>query len=493
MFTPPSPRLDENRIRKYFAVIEASALICAEYRAGRHDVLVWNARRIGEAILWLLGDEDTPLDLHHLAEYLVDNGKLPAEIASYIETLRTAGTLPGQVAELETDRTTLDACVRAVPTVARWLYHDSAHARPMSDALMSAVADLEAPTPRVPNDYRLAKENEEYRTNMHLARLEVARLQAMLGPDPVGRARRRQLLTAVLLVAMFAAGVALGWTQKPAEKITVSTPVAAPIAPVAAAVVPAMAAAPVAAPAAAVAPQAPTPAVAIAEPASPVAAPAPPEPAAEVAPPPAESAAEPAKVAGCPAGTLQVVEKTLRLHRGPFPRPAWPEPQGKFLAAKVAAFCIDQHPVTAGKYGDWLKDHNAGQYAKQVARGGNLKVGARDLPMNRVHWSEAAEFCTGAGGALPTVAQWEVAQRLPSPPEQSPKTGEWAQDSFPTSLFGYSKEQLPDCKDGKCDHLYHGGAVDPPRPRDPLLRWLQRGPGQPAVPFVGFRCAYPHE
>lgn len=187
-----------------------------------------------------------------------------------------------------------------------------------------------------------------------------------------------------------------------------------------------------------------------------------------------------------------MAEKTLRLRRGPFPRPTWPEPQGKLPAPKVAAFCIDQRPVTAGKYGDWLKNRDPALFAKQVARGGNLKIGARDLPMNRIHWAEAAAYCQGAGGALPTVAQWEVAQRSATPPEQSPKTGEWAQDPFPPAIFGYTGEQLPDCKDAsKCEHLYHGGAVDPPRPRDPLLRWLQRGPNQPAVPFVGFRCAYP--
>lgn len=517
MSDAPQPPADSTRIRHYLAVVEHGVATCADYRGGRSDVFLWSARRVAEAILYALAEgtaEATSLQAQAHAKAGIRHGELlqrlvavqrvPAHMAPYLEQLRVSGQLAlsgpqagqGKVPQEAADRATLDGCVRALPLVVRWLFAESAVARPMPEKLARDLHDLAAPTARVPQEYRVEKELAALREEAAKLRSDRAALRRQFGLDEVtGAPLDRPVVwgpkvwVAVALAGALGCGWLVGrWSAGPAAGPVppprVAAPPTAPPPPAAVDAVQASEALPAVVTAAVAVETTPTPtaeapdAAADAPPPAPVPPPEPPAPAA---------AAEAGAVrSACPSGTVEVPADAISLGRGPYPRPEWPEAANRPPRLRPEAACLDAAAVQEQDFATWLQSagkRSSPPYAERSWQDGK--------PLDRVTWLDAEAYCKQRGASLPSVAQWEAVARLAEPPLQSGLRAEWSAEAFPTATFGYGPAQVTRCnRPNLCSRVVHEGAIAQPRVPGPRLRWVHRTAGR-TYAGVGFRCVQP--
>lgn len=521
MAQTPAGTADPARVRQYIDILAFCAHECAETRGGPHDVFLWNARRLSEALLYALAEgtefaaqarplQGRPMDHAELTRKLMSQGRVPSQLGGFFDILRSCGNVGAhsQGPDVVADTATLDACRRAVIAVVRWFYYDSALAEPMPAAVSDALRDLETEQARTPRPHRTEMELRKLRREIEHLKAQLSPELSMLGTDGgeiAGPQRRRAVrLRLAILVAVLLFGTTAGWlagiwtstetqTAPPAAPTAISRP-AHPQTPDQAEVAASLDAAladqaavePVAAAAGATAVGGADRAVA-----EPVAAEPTPAVAQEPAAPQDElpgSAVEPAaERKACPDGATAVAGRKLALAQGPNPRPNWPQPAPTPPPAKVGAFCIDRDSVSSGAFAAWLQTRGDDERAAQLRRRGNAALaGAEKLPANQVTWSDAASFCSSRSGSLPSALQWEAALRHKPAPRLAPATGEWALDTFPPAAFGYSAARP------SSEHLYfkeHLGGR--PSSRKPLLSWQRGKAVRNGASAVTFRCAYP--
>jgi len=75
----------------------------------------------------------------------------------------------------------------------------------------------------------------------------------------------------------------------------------------------------------------------------------------------------------------------------------------------VAAFRMDKYPVTNAQYALFIAE--VAHHAPASWPSGGIPTGDKLHPVVNVYWQDAMDYCTWAGGTLPTEAQWEKAAR----------------------------------------------------------------------------------
>lgn len=198
----------------------------------------------------------------------------------------------------------------------------------------------------------------------------------------------------------------------------------------------------------------------------------------------------------------------------------------------VKAFRIDKYPVTNAQYALFIAE--VAHRAPSSWPNGAIPVGYRLHPVVSVYWQDAMDYCTWAGGTLPTESQWEKAargtdgRRWPWGNRMSPKmlntynnvgttspvfahmnnaspygavdmagnVSEWVKNDFvpypgstaPTSMFIAKQDKAL----GIVEHYkaIRGGSwkSDPFSTATYHRNYAMRGD---ASDFLGFRCAYP--
>ncbi len=507
MTPPPAGPADPARVRQYIDIFAHCLDECAATRAGPHEVFLWNARRLGEAMLYALAEgtpwaaqpkplQGRPMDLAELQRKLVAQGLIPSRSLGNLDTLRHCGNVAplAQGPDTVAETSTLDATRRAIVSIARWFYTESSLQEPMPQPVLEALRDLESEQPRTPRQHRTEMELRRLRKALELAGGPSSDGQVELGGAEM-RPGLNKGLAAAAVVAALACGFGLGWGLKPALAPVPAHTFAQPVDSTPPPLTATAKSQGIAAAATAAAAE-PTPANVQAEGENQpmAAAPTPADEAPEeaqaldvdagkAANPLVESAAP---TGNCPAGALLIPARRLDLIQGPSPRPAWPQPDPDPPAQDIKSFCIDSQFVTAGTFGKWLAGRSEAERQNHLRRKGNAALaGAEGLPVNRVSWREAQAFCSSRGGDLPSILQWESALRHRTAPRLGTGTGEWAADSFPPSAFGYAGSTASDRVLYFKEHL--GGRANS---RKPLLSW-QRGTGKHGSPAVSFRCVWP--
>jgi gamma-glutamyl hercynylcysteine S-oxide synthase len=198
----------------------------------------------------------------------------------------------------------------------------------------------------------------------------------------------------------------------------------------------------------------------------------------------------------------------------------------------VKAFRIDKYPVTNAQYALFIAE--VAHRAPTSWTNGAIPQGFKLHPVTYVYWQDAMDYCTWAGGSLPTEAQWEKAargtdgRRWPWGNRMSPKllntyntvgstspvfahmngaspygaidmagnVSEWVKNDFkpypgstaPTSMFIAKASKTF----GEAEHYkaIRGGSwrSDPFSTATYHRNYAMRGD---ASDFIGFRCAYP--
>jgi hypothetical protein len=480
------------RIRHFLDIAANCVDECAEHQAERQDVFLWNARRAAEAVLYALAEgtdvgtqlhrqnkDRKPVNLQDIAHQLVEKGRLHPQVEPFIDVMRSAGNLGAHAQSPEgiVDRQALNSCAVAIRQVMRWLYEASDLKRAVPEKVRLALEDLDERTPPRKSKYRQAmnelKDLRERHGRITEERDELLSLLKRYQQAHQGRGRAGVRITVVVVLVLLigaAAGAGVlfkkewlnGLLEGGVEQST-STGAMVPQAP--------RAESPVVAP-------------------KPLAPPSPPTVASAPALRPAEE--PPVLVAAaCPAGTLEIPETKLALTSGPSPRPKWPKPEKVPPELPVPRFCIDSGPVLVAEFsaqaGPGLLE--SWSHAPPLS---NFKLrGTQKMPMNFVTWQDADSYCRAKGGRLPTVVEWEAAVRRHPPVELTTRTGEWADDAFPTATFGYAARQLNPSQDpARRDGLYRDGLVPRPLPNGPKLSWNRRRADKGPLPTLSFRCAF---
>ena len=546
MAQTPAGTADPVRVRHYVEIVAFCAHECAETRAGPHEIFLWNARRLSEALLYALAEgtehaaqtkplQGRPMDHSELIRKLVAHGRLPSQLVGFFDILRNGGNVgahthgPDNVA----DTATLDACRRAVIAVTRWFYYDSLLAEPMPVAVSDGLRDLETEQARTPRPHRVEMEMRKLRREIEHLKSQLSPELSMLGTDGGERQgpqrRRAARMRVAALVGVLVLGLLVGWIAgswsaiyeqddtaslahvptdprlsvmeaplpvQPPQALQAEQPLQAGPSLQAAAL---SAASTIAVPAddegggaggdavepgrAAAAPIEATVAVASADPRE--AAPSGDAAQNPKAAPAVVADPETAR-AGCPASSFAIAGRKLSLAQGPNPRPNWPQPEPTPPATTIATFCMDRAPVAARLFDAWLQARSdESGTSKRRRRQRAAAQGAESQPATLLTWAEASAYCTEHQGTLASSVQWEAALRRNPAPRLLEGVGEWVLDTFPPVAFGYASEGAGP------EHMYFkehlGGKASS---RKPLLSWQRGKAVRRGSAALSFRCVY---
>ncbi len=502
-------------VEHWLDLVEASVHQCAEHRAGRGDVFLWNARRIQEAVLYALGQKasekawesakgsrDGKVVLDQFAQKLVEEGLLHQAIEPYLLLMRRTGNL-GVHAQEPTkplDSTSLNECTVAIARTVRWAFldKDSPIARPMPPKVSEAVRDLESLDPRVPPELKAARRILDLEAQLSaavLVRDEPNELfDGDLGPNGLQRvlvrAKRERAWVLAFAVSTAVALISLtllvmrSWAPAVETESHNLQPTRSPPALAAARCpeCPAIQACPalphlVPTDVVSSAPQ-PTPRAAL--PGSPRPA-GEAEPNVQAAPTAVATPADRPKPNPCPDGTTYVPAAKLHFARGPHPRKDWPKPEPMPSELKVAAHCLQDRPVAYGTFRAWvdaLADDSLKARIEKATPAGNANVH---------DWSVASRYCHEAGGNLPAIAQYETAMKRNA--KIVGPASEWAADTYPPAAFGYQATSV-NCSHSTCSYMLHMGPLAKRYSTDPWLTWNRAIDGKTKRKYVAFRCAF---
>lgn len=435
------PQRIEGSLDHWFEVIEASVHECADHRAGRADVFLWNARKAQEAVILALGQDATDdawknikkdkgsVSFELLARNLGNEDRLHRTVEDSLSTMRWAGNLGAhaQPPQDPVDQITLDACRQAIVQAIKWVYSNSKIQRPMPAKVVEAIRDLESAKPRVPPEQKAAIERAQVEEKLadlkkQFEAAELVRQQFDRGArDENGDGGLRELLQLRkrqqlwILALLFSSTCAIcatalliaSWT--PARAAAVSTRAAT------AASTPSGAQRQLCPPCdiPAALPCVSTPTATIAG-LSAVASPAqfdnqalaaalgdaPTDVASRQEDKPSneadrESGAQPVAAEDvsptCPDNADYVPAKRFRLGRGPHPRRHWPQPPPTPGEIEVAAFCMARKPVLAADFDRW-RTENGVWPDSELKQGGANRLPATSDGYANVHvWSAASE------------------------------------------------------------------------------------------------------
>lgn len=490
---PPSPA--PNRVEHYCGVLAYCLEQCADHRVEGHDILLWNARRASEAMLYALAegtelaaglhkqfDEQKLIDHHRLLGDLERLKVLHSTTSKHLQIVRQAGNLGAhtQAPDVLIDETTLKGCLDALASAVEWFARHSVLAGSAPTVLLARAADLRTATPR-PSPQRalqsqveqLSSQNRALRVECENAqeavrglRAEIERLSGSQPPLPTASSSsaenrtgplRRYVIPSVVAFGAIGLGTVFG-VRLAGDAVVTPSPTFVPSpAPVPSAV-----------------PRPPPVSTS-------VASSTPPTPASTLssttAPPlPAQAPAT------CPSGLWLVEARTLELERGPSPRLEWPKPKSPPGKVEVGPFCLAREPVTTKTFSSSLSPQQKRQRAES-GEGCNSVGTASRHPMNCVSAVEAEAHCAARGMRLPSVAEWESAVRAEPAVKLAPGTGEWASDPFPPVVFGYAGASDPS------DRMWFKERLDERKANAPHLSWHHRDRTRAGLPNLSFRCA----
>jgi len=471
------PQSEPKRVEHYCRVLAYCLEQCVEHRAEGHDVLLWNARRACEAMLYALAEgtphaaavrqqsvENKPIDHLRLIDDLRRSGKLHDTTAGWLRMVRQAGNLGAhtQAPEVIIDQTTLTGCLSSLEHAVKWFARESGVNSTQPDALIALAHELVTPTPRTSRKRQLQADNARLTDQRDRAvddadrlRDEVKRLSG--SPRPVGpplptpestlpavpfpvakkRPKRTSLARPALAIILsaglgLAAGARFGSTDRAEAHVieTAEAPAQATVAP---------------------ATQAPTQ-------------------------PPTELPTQPptAPPSACPPRMVRIDASRFEFDRGPFPRPTWPKPTAPPYRFDVPSFCIDAAPTTIQEL--YRYTPTISRDTRQV---GCNPASAKNQVANCITAQQAELVCRSRGSTvrLPRIAELEAVRRPTPRIKISAGTGEFVEDIFPPRVFGYTPNT----------QLNERMWFDRPlSDLGPSLSW-NRAPKP--LPTIAFRCA----
>lgn len=163
-----SPAEIAKNVDHFRAVVVHCACECADTRGGPHDVFLWNARRLAEAVLYAVaeGTDLAPqvrannLDMKELPRKLIAAGRLRDQLSGNFETLRTCGNVGAhaQAPDVQLDALTVKLAASAICHVVDWFFDEFLLSATKPLALQQALADLAATTPKPSRDQRHRQE-----------------------------------------------------------------------------------------------------------------------------------------------------------------------------------------------------------------------------------------------------------------------------------------------------------------------------------------------